>query len=99
MSRSWKMHPVMQLFLARFREFIRQPEAVFWSYVFPLVIMIALGLAFRSEPVEAISVVVQSGPGSRDVMNSLSRHPSLIVSMGTEDECRRQLRAGQSELI
>ena len=99
MSRSWKMHPVTQLFLARFREFIRQPEAVFWSYVFPLVIMIALGLAFRSEPIEAISVVVQAGPGSQDVVNSLSRQPSLIVSMGTEGECRQQLRAGQSELI
>ena len=30
---------VTQLFLARFREFIRQPEAVFWSYVFPLVMI------------------------------------------------------------
>ena len=59
MSSSWKMHPVNQLFLARFREFIREPEAVFWSYVFPLVMMVALGLAFRSEPMEAISIVVQ----------------------------------------
>jgi hypothetical protein len=64
MSSSWKMHPVTQLFLARFREFIRQPEAVFWSYVFPLVMMIALGLAFRSEPMEAISIVVQDGEGA-----------------------------------
>ena len=35
-------HPLLQLFIARFREFIRTPEAVFWSYVFPLVMMLSL---------------------------------------------------------
>jgi len=57
--------------------------------------MIALGLAFRSEPIEAISVVVQSGPGADHASRILSDQTSLIVSTGTEDECRRQLRAGQ----
>ncbi len=99
MSASWKMHPVTQLFLARFREFIRQPEAVFWSYVFPLVMMIALGLAFRSEPMEAISIVVQDGRGSEALKATLSGSRKLIVSSGTQSECRQQLRAGQSELI
>lgn len=99
MSVSWKMHPVTQLFLARFREFIRQPEAVFWSYVFPLVMMIALGLAFRSEPMEAISIVVQDGEGSTTLKETLSASRNLIVSTGSESECRQQLRAGQSELI
>ena len=79
MSPSWKMHPVTQLFLARFREFIRQPEAVFWSYVFPLVMMIALGLAFRSEPMEAISIVVQDGEGAELLAESLRGSKSLIV--------------------
>ncbi len=99
MSSSWKMHPVTQLFLARFREFIRQPEAVFWSYVFPLVMMIALGLAFRSEPMEAISIVVQDGEGAELLAETLRGSKSLIVSSGTELQCRQQLRAGQSELI
>ena len=99
MSSSWKMHPVTQLFLARFREFIRQPEAVFWSYVFPLVMMIALGLAFRSEPMEAISIVVQDGGGAELLAETLRGSKSLIVSSGTELQCRQQLRAGQSELI
>jgi ABC-2 type transport system permease protein len=99
MSRPWRMHPVTQLFLARFREFIRQPEAVFWSYVFPLVMMIALGLAFRSEPIEAVSVVVQSGPDADKVSRLLSNQATFLASTGNEAECRQQLRAGQSELI
>ena len=86
MSATWKMHPVTQLFLARFREFIRQPKAVFWSYVFPLVMMIAPGMAFRSEPMEAISIVVQDGPGSEALKTALGESRSLIVSTGTEAE-------------
>lgn len=99
MSRSWKMHPVVQLFLARFREFIRQPEAVFWSYVFPLVMMISLGLAFRSEPLESISVVVQEGPGAAELAEKLLPQKRLQVSLADEAQCRSRLRAGQSELI
>lgn len=99
MSRSWIMHPVTQLFIARFREFIRQPEAVFWSYVFPLVMMIALGLAFRSQPVEAVAIVVQDGPGSAALRATLEASDKLVVSHGKESECRQQLRSGMSELI
>ncbi len=99
MSDSWKMHPVTQLFLARYREFIRQPEAVFWSYVFPLVMMISLGLAFRSEPMEAISIAVQESPGADALMSRLQADPRLILSLASEEECRSQLRAGKCELI
>lgn len=96
---SWKMHPVIQLFLARFREFIRQPEAVFWSYVFPIVMMIALGLAFRSQPMEKIPLIVQDGDGADEIATALESSGQFIVSRGTEEQARQQLRAGQSELI
>jgi ABC-2 type transport system permease protein len=99
MSTPWARRPMVQLFVARFKEFIRTPEAVFWSYVFPLVMMIALGLAFRSEPVEAIAIVIQEGPGAEELKATLSNSPKLIVSSGSDAECRQQLRAGQSELI
>ncbi len=99
MSRSWKMHPITQLFLARYKEFIRQPEAVFWSYVFPLVMMIALGLAFRSEPMETIAVAVQNGPDARSVSDLLADSQRFQLSVGSEEDCRRWLRSGQAELI
>jgi hypothetical protein len=40
--------PIVQLTLARFREFIREPEAVFWTFVFPIVVSLALAMAFPS---------------------------------------------------
>lgn len=99
MNPSWKLHPLVQLFLARFREFIRQPEAVFWSYVFPLVMMTALGLAFRSEPRESIAIVIQDGPDAQRMADLLVQDERLKVARGSAEECRRRLRSGQSELI
>ncbi|HXI20797.1 MAG TPA: hypothetical protein VNH46_06910, partial [Gemmatimonadales bacterium] len=39
-----------QLILVRFREFFREPETVFWVYVFPILLATGLGIAFRSQP-------------------------------------------------
>ena len=56
-------HPMMQLVLSRMREFWRQPAAVFWVYGFPLLMMVALGTAFRNRPVDKIPVtIVQTRP-------------------------------------
>ena len=44
-----------QLTLVRFREFIREPEAVFWTFVFPVVLAIGLGIAFRNKPAETLT--------------------------------------------
>ena len=50
-----------QLTLVRFREFIREPEAVFWTFLFPILLAAGLGLAFRSRPAEVVRVAVLSG--------------------------------------
>jgi hypothetical protein len=42
-------HPLVELTLARFREFLREPEAVFWVFAFPVLLSCALGLAFREQ--------------------------------------------------
>ena len=44
------------------RELIREPEAVFWVFVFPILLAAILGLAFRSRPPEALPVAVVAGP-------------------------------------
>ena len=35
--------PLVELTRARLREFVREPEAVFWVFVFPVLMAIALG--------------------------------------------------------
>ena len=48
-----------QLTVARFRVFLREPSAVFWSFGFPLLLTVALGVAFRTRgaPQEGVAVV------------------------------------------
>jgi ABC-2 type transport system permease protein len=61
-SRHWSEHPLPQIVLARLREFTREPEAVFWVCVFPVMMVIALGLAFRNQRVEEIQVDLVGEP-------------------------------------
>lgn len=42
--------PLVQLTLARLREFLREPGALFWVFGFPILMVVALGLAFRNGP-------------------------------------------------
>jgi len=50
-------HPLVQLTLVRFREFYREPEALFWVFVFPLLLAAGLGIAFRNRPADVLKIV------------------------------------------
>lgn len=54
-------HPLIELTLARFREFLREPEAVFWVFAFPVLLSCALGLAFRDQGTPDVLVGVLRG--------------------------------------
>ena len=45
-----------ELISVRFKEFLREPEAIFWSFGFPILLAIGLGIAFRSRPPEKAHV-------------------------------------------
>jgi ABC-type multidrug transport system permease subunit len=47
---------LFQLTLARFRLFFREPEAVFWIFIFPILLAGGLGLAFRNRPADVLQV-------------------------------------------
>jgi len=53
--------PLAQIVLARVREFYREPEALFWVYGFPILMTLALCIAFRNQPVEQIVVDIVAG--------------------------------------
>src|SRR5512140_434611 len=69
--------PLVELILARSKEFTREPEAVFWVLVFPVLLSLALGLAFRQKGPEKIPVGVVAGADTGDVVSALSRSPAL----------------------
>src|ERR1700674_5954425 len=50
-------HPLVQLTLVRFREFMREPEALFWVFIFPILLAAGLGIAFRNRPADVLKIV------------------------------------------
>ena len=70
-------HPLAALTLARFRLTIREPEMVFWIFVFPILMALALGIAFQSRGEEPMPVAVRDAPGAAPILAALARAGDL----------------------
>jgi ABC-2 type transport system permease protein len=99
--RRWRERALVQLTLARFREFYREPEALFWTFVFPLVLAGGLGLAFRSKPAEVVKVAViqNHSPAVAAVARGLAAERSLEVRVLDDTTGLRELHAGRLALL
>jgi len=96
--------PLPQIALSRLRSFYREPGAVFWVYGFPLLMVVALGIAFRASPVEKVTVDIEAGPRAEKVRDDLLRHSDqkglvFAVQINDEPTSRRRLRTGKTDLI
>jgi ABC-2 type transport system permease protein len=90
----WRPHALVQLTLLRFREFVREPEALFWGLVFPILLAGGLGVAFRNQPAETVRVAAVSP----DLAASLRRDPQLIVNEMGDADARAALKEGRVTL-
>ncbi len=91
--------PLIELTLARIRELTREPEAVFWVFVFPILLAAILGLAFRSRPPDALPVGVTAGPHAAARMAALSAGTDLDPRLMSEADARRALARGRVVLV
>jgi len=87
--------PLIELTLARVRELTREPEAVFWVFVFPIILTVILGLAFRSRVPEALPVAVIAGPDAGQRQEVLTASPDLNAMILPEAEARPALARGR----
>lgn len=89
-----------QLTLVRYREFLREPEAVFWVFVFPVLLAAGLGIAFRNRPAEKQHVAVLStAPGAAPLATALRSDSSLDVEVLDDSAAARALRTGEIALV
>jgi ABC-type multidrug transport system permease subunit len=94
-----------QLIIARLREFYRRPEAIFWVYGFPLLMVVALGTAFRNKPVQKFTIDVQERPAAEYIAGMLKSQdrapdrPRLEIAVNDEATCRLRLRTGKTDLV
>src|SRR5206468_2269486 len=98
-SCAMRNHPLIQLTLARMREFYREPEAIFWVFGFPIVLAFALGIAFRNREPEELRVGVLRSPGDSALVKVLDGSPMLVAAVVDPEEARVQLRSGRLALL
>jgi ABC-2 type transport system permease protein len=92
--------PLLQLTLIRFREFLREPEAVFWTFIFPLLLAGGLGLAFRSRPADVAKIgVLSRAPAAAAVQATLQGDSSLQVVSLDDSAAATALRIGTVALV
>jgi len=92
-------HPLVQLTLARIREFLREPEAVFWAFVFPIVMSLALAFAFPSEATRNVLVGLEPGPATQSLRATLEASKGITVREIRPDDERRALREGTVNVV
>lgn len=99
-DRGFKGHPMFQLTLVRFREFIREPEAVFWTFVFPILLAAGLGIAFRQKGLEQLQIGVVTRAGAdTSVVTAMTRDSTLVLKSYDDSAGALALRTGKVALL
>jgi ABC-2 type transport system permease protein len=90
------------LLMARMLELKREPEVVFWVFVFPLLLALGLGIAFRKQPEGAIPVAIVEGGGSQNAQALLAQslqHDRFKAEALTAEEAHKGFRVGKYDLV
>jgi ABC-2 type transport system permease protein len=90
------------LLMARMLELKREPEVVFWVFVFPLLLAIGLGIAFRDKPAGTSAVAILAGAGAQQAESLLQhsrQHASFKVEVQDDAAARKGFRLGKYDLV
>ena len=91
--------PIVELALARTKEFLRESEAMFWVFGFPLILALALGFAFREKPPDRMPVGIVAGPHAQQRLAALRKSPTLLPRVMDLQSARDALRRGKVSLL
>jgi ABC-type multidrug transport system permease subunit len=96
-------HPLVELTLARVREFLREPEVIFWVFVFPVLLVFALGIAFRNTGPQKIRIGVERNEAnlsaSSALADALTRSRDIEAVQLSPAEAAQELRSGKVALV
>jgi ABC-2 type transport system permease protein len=90
-----ELSSLYQLTMVRFRLFIREPEAIFWIFVFPILLAVGLGIAFRNRPAD----VLQVGATTTQLTHALAADKGLTATTMNEADGTRALANGSILLL
>lgn len=84
-----------QLTTTRFRLFLREPEAIFWVFIFPILLAVGLGIAFRNRPADVLQVAATNAR----LAQALNSGQGLSAIVMDEPSGTHAMAAGQIVLL
>jgi len=90
------------LLMARLLELKREPEVVFWVFVFPILLALGLGIAFRNKPADITSIAIVQGTGANDALAMIQHSPrnsSIHAQVLDRDAALLGLRLGKFDMV
>lgn len=91
--------PVRELIRTRLREFIREPEVIFWVYGFPVLLAVGLGIAFRGTPQQVIHVGVVAGERADEIAAAMKEEDGLVARLLSPEDARNELIRGRVAIL
>jgi ABC-2 type transport system permease protein len=90
------------LLMARMKELKREPEVVFWVFVFPILLALGLGIAFRNKPADVTSIAIVRGSGTQDALAMIQHSPgssSIRAQVLDQAAALQGLRLGKFDMV
>jgi ABC-type multidrug transport system permease subunit len=84
------------------RELKREPEVIFWIFVFPLLLALGLGIAFRNKPADVTYVAIVAGERAQHVMDLIEQSPgrsSIRAFVVESSQAQKKFRLGRYDLV
>jgi len=86
---------LFQLTATRFKLFLREPEALFWVFIFPILLAVGLGIAFRNRPADVLDV----GATTAQLAQALGADRGLKATVVDETQGAHDLATGRIVLL
>ena len=93
------MNPFVQLTLVKVREYTREPESMFWVFVFPVLMTLALGVAFKGGDNAEVRVAVLRQHASAQLTATLDADSRIIATESDPETAAKRLRDGDVALV
>jgi len=87
---------------ARMLELVREKEVVFWVFVFPLLLALGLGFAFRNKPADRTTIAILAGPSAAHIQELIQSSPqknAIHAEIVDDAQAAKGLRLGKYDLI
>ncbi len=98
-DRARRARAILAMVSAHMRASYREPGALFWTYGFPILLSVVLGLAFRSRGPEPALVAVVEGPGASEVAERLQGAKDIHATRLSSAEASNALRTSKLDLV